>query len=204
MAKAKLVALHAAQERARKQKGKTLVAVFTEKKDRKEKAPIPATREEIKKRVRKIQKAMMTTKNIVKEPENKAKEEPPHPHHKQEEKKEEPKPAKPTSIFKEEGVKRATHKSEPPHDNPATAAYLSPAQAAAKEARDTLPAQRGAESPPVVGALAEEVEGAEKPPKEDLDARILRVLKTARVRLQGRGMPELDLEVDELIRELEK
>ena len=41
------------------------------------------------------------------------------------------------------------------------------------------------------------------PPAEDQSAKILRILKSSRERLRGRGMPELDGEVDELISELE-
>ena len=172
MAKAKLVA--AAERKAlagkRKPLGKTLVAIFTEK-------------EKQIKKPKKEKKAMMTTKNIVKEPE---KEEP---------KKED---AKPKSLFQEEGVERATHKPEPEHPNPAAPIYLSPAAAAEKEARETVRAQ-GSTGAPVVGASTQEARS-----KEDQSEKILRVLKTARVRLQGRGMPELDIEVDQLIGELEK
>jgi hypothetical protein len=105
---------------------------------------------------------MMTTKNIIKEPPEKAKEEPPPPN------------------FKEEGIVRATNKPEPPHDNPATAGYLSPAQAAAKEA--------GIEINPAA--------------RETTNAKLLRVITIARERLRGRGMPELDIELDELIEEI--
>ena len=175
--------------------GRTAIKVFKEKdkqlkkKDKKEKKPMT-----------------MTSKNIIKEPEDKGKAEPPppkgheHKHHEPEQKKEDKKEAdKPKSIF-EENFERATSSRDPAHTNPATAGYLSPAQAVAKEVRDTKRAQGGAEPAPVVGARADKPDK----PKEDQDDKILRILKGARIRLQGRGMPELDIEVDELIGELEK
>ena len=79
------------------------------------------------------------------------------------------------------------------HTNPATAGYLSPAQAVAKEVRDTELAQGGAEPAPAVKGGV----------KEEKDDRILRVLMGAKVRLQGRGMPELDVELNELIADLQ-
>lgn len=42
-----------------------------------------------------------------------------------------------------------------------------------------------------------------KPPSETKNERILRIIKLARERLRGRGSPELDVEVDELIAEVE-
>ena len=108
--------------------GKTLVAVFTEK----EKRTVPATRPEIKKRVRLIKKAMMTTKNIIKEPEDQPKSNYPGP------------------------------RVEDPQPGP-------------------VAAKKG----------------------ESKNERILRVLRNAAKRLKSQGMPELDVELDELIKEVE-
>ena len=94
---------------------------------------------------------MMTTKNIIKEPE-----------------------------------KKSEPKKEAAAPSPATSGYLSPAQAAAKEARETSP--RNIIEPPVED--------------ETTNQRLLRVIRTARERLRGRGMPELDIELDELIEEI--
>ena len=66
---------------------------------------------------------------------------------------------KPVSIFKEEGVVRATTSPDP----------VPKAEPAAPKARETT------------------------------NARILRIVTAARERLRGRGMPELDAEIDELI-----
>ena len=69
---------------------------------------------------------------------------------------------KPVSIFKEEGVVRATTSPDP----------VPKAEPAAPKARETT------------------------------NARILRIVTAARERLRGRGMPELDAEIDELIEEI--
>ena len=69
---------------------------------------------------------------------------------------------KPVSIFKEEGIVRATTSPDPaPKPEPA-----------APKARETT------------------------------NQRILRIVSSARERLRGRGMPELDAEIDELIEEI--
>jgi hypothetical protein len=155
--------------------GKTTVAVFTEKKER-EQAQVKKL---LKRQMKaldlypKRRKKMMTTKNIIKEEEAKKPEE-----------------KKDKSIFVEEGVKRATHKAETPWRSPAEPVYLSPAEAAAKEVRETRPAAQAASviEPPVE--------------EESSNQRLLRVIRTARERLRGRGMPELDVELDELIEEM--
>ena len=60
--------------------------------------------------------------------------------------------------------------------------------------RDTELAQGGAAPAPAVKGGV----------KEERDDKILRVLMGAKVRLQGRGMPELDVELNDLIDELQK
>ena len=168
--------------------GRTAIKVFKEKD------------KQLKRKEKKEKNAMtMTSKNIIKEPEEKGRQEPPppkgheHKHHEPEAKKEDKKEAdKPKSIF-EENFERATSSRDPARVNPATAGYLSPAQAVAKEVRDTELAQGGAAPAPAVKGGV----------KEAQDDRVLRVLMGAKVRLQGRGMPELDVELNELIADLQ-
>jgi hypothetical protein len=159
--------------------GKTLIQVFTEPKDVKPRGYGKG------KKSKKEKEDMNTTESIHRKPDEKHKSE---------------HAARTASIFKED-VTRAGHKAEPEPPAKKEPDYLSPAAAASKEAQHTQRAGQGSvEDVPVVGALPK----GEKPKPEDQSERILRILKTSRSRLQGRGMPELDIEVDELIKELEK
>ena len=95
--------------------GKTAIKVFKEKD------------KQLKRKEKKEKNAMtMTSKNIIREPEEKGKAEPPppkgheHKHHEAEGKKEDKKEDKPKSIF-EEDFERATASRDPARVNPATA-----------------------------------------------------------------------------------
>ena len=124
--------------------GRTAIKVFKEKdkqlkrKEKKEKLPMT-----------------MTSKNIIKEPEEKGKAEPPppkgheHKHHEPEGKKEEQERRQAQEYLR--GKLRASDlKPRPGAHQPGTAGYLSPAQAVAKEVRDTELAQGAAEPAPAV------------------------------------------------------
>ena len=111
------------------------------------------------------------------------------------------------SIYKDKGDK-------PSREEKAAAEKASAAQRS-EEHNKPAPEHEKAQSKPIRSGDTVVVSAAGKPgaaeradapaPKakpEDKDARLLRVLKTARERLQATGMPELDVEVDELIAEL--